>query len=124
MIGNSNPQQHFNGLDEKTKKSIWYILELARLEYDNLHSRRPPERGWHLYLDTRFPQNREDTRDSIDKKTKLLQPLSDLSKAIKPTSLSDLFLKTTADLMAVLSVPGLENLNRALSDHVYSMTRR
>jgi hypothetical protein len=26
MIGNSNPQQHFNGLDEKTKKSIWYIL--------------------------------------------------------------------------------------------------
>jgi hypothetical protein len=122
--GSESKKQYFNALDPKTKKAIWSILELARHEHDNLNFRRPPENRWLLLLDARPPLERADAIDSIDKKSQLLQPLLDLSKAIQPTSLYERFLKTTADLMAHVSDQDRQSLDWALSDCVRSMTRR
>ena len=122
--GSESKKQYFNALDPKTKKTIWYILELAHHEHDNLNFRRPPENRWLLLLDARPPLERADAIDSIDKKSQLLQPLLDLSNAIKPTSLYEHFLKITADLMAHLSDQDRKSLDRALFDCVRSMTGR
>ena len=117
-------QGYFNALDPKTKEAICSILELARLEHDNLKFRRPPKNGWVLWLDFRSPQDLAEARDSIDKKIQLLKPLLDLSEAIQPTSPYERFLKTTADLMAHVPDQDRQSLDWALSDCVRSMTRR
>jgi hypothetical protein len=122
--GSESKKQYFNALDPKTKKTIWSILELARLEHDNLKFRRPPKNGWVLWLDFRSPQDLAEVRDSIDQKIQLLKPLLDLSEAIQPTSPYERFLKTTADLMAHVSDQDRQSLDLALSDCVCSMTRR
>ena len=123
-LGTSNAKELFQALDPKTKKTIWSILELARLEHDNLKFRRPPKNGWVLWLDFRSPQDLAEVRDSIDQKIQLLKPLLDLSEAIQPTSPYERFLKTTADLMAHVSDQDRQSLDLALSDCVCSMTRR
>jgi hypothetical protein len=117
-------KQYFNALDPEKKEAIWYILELARLEHDNLNFRRPPENRWLLLLDARPPLERADAIDSIDKKSQLLQPLLDLSKAIQPTPPFERFLKTTAGLMAHLSDQDRKSLDRALFDCVHLQTGR
>lgn len=124
MVGTSNPEKLFQALDPEKKEAIWYILELAHHEHDNLNFRRPPENRWLLLFDARPPLERADAIGSIDKKSQLLQPLLDLSNAIKPTSLYERFLKTTADLMAHVSDQDRQSLDRALFDCVRSMTRR
>jgi hypothetical protein len=116
-------KQYFNALDPEKKEAIWYILELARLEHDNLNFRRLPENG-RLWLDARPPLERADAIDSIDKKSQLLQPLLDLSKAIQPTPPFERFLKTTAGLMAHLSDQDRKSLDRALFDCVHLQTGR
>ena len=124
MVGTSNPQELFQAIDPKTKKTIWSILELARLEYDLLNSRRPPQNERLLLLDVRPPLERADANAFINKKSQLLRPLLDLSKAIQPTSPYERFLKTTADLMAHVSNQHRKSLDRALSKYVRSMTGR
>jgi hypothetical protein len=123
MVGTSNPQELFQALDPKTKKTIWSILELARLEHDSLNFRRLPENG-RLWLDARSPLERADANAFINKKSQLLRPLLDLSKAIQPTSPYERFLKTTADLMAHVSNQHRKSLDRALSKYARSMTGR
>jgi hypothetical protein len=124
MVGTSNPQELFQALDPKTKEAIWSILELARLEYDLLNFHRPPENRWLLWFESRSPLDRADVNASINKKSQLLRPLLDLSKAIQPTSPYERFLKTTADLMAHVSDQDRQSLDQALSECVRSMTRR
>ena len=123
MVGTSNPQELFQALDPKTKKIIWSILELARLEHDNLNFRRLPENG-RLWLDARSPLERADANAFINKKSQLLRPLLDLSKAIQSTSPYERFLKTTAGLMAHVSNQDRKSLDRALSKYARSMTGR
>jgi hypothetical protein len=117
-------KQYFNALDPETKKTIWYILELAHHEHDNLNFHRPPKNRWLLLLDARPPLERADAIDSIDKKSQLLQPLLDLSKAIQPASPYEHFLKITADLMAHLSDQDRKSLDRALFEYLRLQTRR
>ena len=122
--GSESKKNYFKALDPKTKEAIWYILELAHHEHDNLNFRRPPENRWLLWFDSRSPVDRADVTASINQKIKLLQPLLDLSEAIQPTSLGERFLTTTAGLMAGLPMQNRESLDLALSDYVRSMTRR
>ena len=114
--GSESKKQYFNALNPEKKEAIWYILELAHHEHDNLNFRRPPENRWLLWFDSRSPVDRADVTASINQKIKLLQPLLDLSEAIQPTSLYKRFLKTTAGLMAGLPLQNRENLALALSD--------
>jgi hypothetical protein len=126
MVGfdTSKTQGYFNALDPKTKEAIWYILELAHHERDNLLFRLPPESKFLLLLDVRHPQERLNTGKIIQQKIELLQPLLDIFEAIQPTSFGECFFKTTAGLMAGLPMQNRENLGLALSDYVRSMTRR
>jgi len=124
MVGTSNPEKLFQALDPEKKEAIWYILELACLEYDLLNSRRPPQNERLLLLDVRPPLDRADANAFINKKSQLLRPLLDLSKAIQPTPPFERFLKTTAGLMAHVSNQDRKSLDRALSKYVRSMTGR
>ena len=124
MVGTSNPEKLFQALDPEKKEAIWYILELARLEHDNLNFRRPPKNPWLLLLEASSQEERKDVTASINQKIQLLQPLLDLSEAIQPTSLGERFLKTTAGLMAGLPMQNRESLDLALSEYVRSMSRR
>jgi hypothetical protein len=124
MVGTSNPEKLFQALDPEKKEAIWYILELARLEHDLLNSHRPPENRWLLWFESRSPLDRADANAFINKKSQLLRPLLDLSKAIQPTPPFERFLKTTAGLMAHVSNQDRKSLDRALSKYVRSMTGR
>ena len=118
MLGTSNPQELFQNLDPKTKKTIWYILELARHEHDNLNFRRPPKNRWLLWFEGSSKEERADVNAFINEKIQLLRPLLDLSKAIQPASPYERFLKITAGLMAGLAVQNRKSLNCALSDYL------
>ena len=117
-------KQYFNALDPEKKEAIWYILELARLEHDNLNFRRPPKNPWFLLLEASSQEERKDATASINKKIKLLKPLLDLFEAIQPTSIPERFLEKTRWVMAYFSDKDRESLDLALSDCVRSMTGR
>jgi hypothetical protein len=117
-------KQYFNALDPEKKEAIWYILELARLEHDNLNFRRPPKNPWLLLLEASSQEERKDATASINQKIKLLQPLLDLFEAIQPTSIPERFLQTTRWVMAYFSDKDRESLDLALSECVRSMTGR
>jgi hypothetical protein len=117
-------KQYFNALDPETKKTIWYILELAHHKHDNLNFHRPPKNRWLLWFEGSSQEERADVNASINKKSQLLQPLLDLSKAIQPTSIPERFLETTRWVMAYFSDKDRESLDLALSDCVRSMSRR
>ena len=117
-------KQYFNALDPETKKTIWYILELAHHKHDNLNFHRPPKNPWFLLLEASSQEERKDATASINKKIKLLKPLLDLFEAIQPTSIPERFLQTTRWVMAYFSDKDRESLDLALSECVRSMTRR
>jgi len=116
--GSESKKQYFNALDPETKKTIWYILELAHHKHDNLNFHRPPKNPWLLLLEGSSQEERADVNAFINEKIQLLRPLLDLSKAIQPASPYERFLKITAGLMAGLAVQNRKSLNCALSDYL------
>jgi hypothetical protein len=122
--GSESRKQYFNALAPKTKEAIWYILELAHHEHDNLNFNRPSKNPWLLWFESRPPLDRADVTAFINQKIELLEPLLDLSEAIQPTSIPERFLQTTRWVMAYFSNKDRESFGFALSDCVRSMTRR